>query len=184
MEANWRSVITYLAGWAAVFAAAFFVLFVVLFPNTADALVAGAEALFSRAAGELFDAIDALRPDPQPTFGPVDERDLAAQVRMADAAEALLVSSWVQVIVGALGTLGLFLTLWATMRASHNQVRAYLAISMPTLAKPIQVGDYVHIKVEVKNAGATQAYRVRPILSGDVVLATRVENWSVRPMNL
>ena len=91
------------------------------------------------------------------------ERDLAAQVRAADAAERQITAAWVAAILSGIGTMLLAATLWDTRRTSRRQLRAYLDFDDTELEAVEASGDasdWWEARFRVKNVGETPAFGV------------------------
>ena len=91
------------------------------------------------------------------------ERDLAAQVRAADAAERQITAAWVAAILSGIGTMLLAATLWDTRRTSRRQLRAYLDFDDTELEAVEASGDasdWWEARFRVKNFGETPAFGV------------------------
>lgn len=102
----------------------------------------------------------------------VQQRDLAAQERMAAAAEGMTVASWAQLGVGILTVIGLLVT-FEISRRTLKQAREQLSLSRDTSHAQLRpylgfdgfdherVGDHIHVRFKFRNFGQTTASHVK-----------------------
>jgi hypothetical protein len=117
-----------------------------------------------------------------------EEADVCAQRRMADAADRIVVLTWVQIVLGVIGALGLLATLWLT-RAALKQAsrsadaakisadalvsaeRAFVKISHNAPGIDFFEDRDITVSVEVRNLGKTPATVTDTLLKPVLVLA-------------
>lgn len=95
-----------------------------------------------------------------------EEQDLAAQTRMAQAAEDMIFWTKLQIVLGVFGTLGLVATLWTSLSANRitrevgiNQTRAWISVKPGQLRT--EPDGRLATTFTLTNRGSTPAMRVR-----------------------
>jgi hypothetical protein len=109
-------------------------------------------------------------------------QDLAAQKSMASSAQAMLVPTWIQVLIAAVGIGGVVSSLAFSARglrqtkealelqrmSSERQLRAYVGVRSVKILR-FEVGQKVAVRITLKNFGQTPAYNVEERLEVRII---------------
>lgn len=129
--------------------------------NSTDQVDEAANAAFIEERSD--NAISEELPRDKPTQDAHESRllelDLAAQQRMADAAEELLVYTKGQTIIGAIGAVVLIGTLWVSVFVAIRQLRAYVTVADFQILT-LEIGKPLEVCIVFRNSGQTPARNV------------------------
>lgn len=134
----------------------------------------------SAAAQTVASAIREARPPAETDVGCADRSDqrrsdLCAQWKAADAArDAATYGLWT-VILGALSTILLIATLWASIRTSWREYRAYVSLAYEGGAT-VEAGKKLRLPIRLKNYGKTPA--LSGYSQGNLLLRPKEWDWS------